>query len=176
MHGDIAAGRPDVRTDSAPVRGREHQDGTGEEPSQDQSGQVSSAPIRVVVADDHPFIRAGVAALLSTADGIEVVGQCADGAEAVEVSAAARPDVVLLDVDMPVLSGFDATRQLLQAQPDLRVVMLSVSILTHGGPEGAERAGAVGYLIKGDPRRVIEAVRTVAAGGTVWPAGYPAAD
>jgi len=128
--------------------------------------------IRVLVADDHPFVLAGVAALLRSAGGIEVVGLCADGAEAVRLAEDTRPDVVLMDVDMPIMSGYEATETLRTSQPATRVLILSVSIVTGGGPENAYRAGAVGYLIKGNPRQVVEAIRTVAAGGTAWPSGF----
>lgn len=128
--------------------------------------------IRVLVADDHPFVRAGVAALLTSAEGVELVGQCADGDEVVRVADALHPDVVVMDVDMPVRSGFEATQELTSRYPDLRVIMLSVSVVTGGGPEVAARSGAVGYMLKGQPRELVAAVRTVAAGGTAWPAEF----
>ncbi|SDR72037.1 Response regulator receiver domain-containing protein [Friedmanniella luteola] len=125
--------------------------------------------IRVLVADDHPFVRAGVAELLKSAEGVELVGQCADGAEVVQVADALEPDVIVMDVDTPVQSGFEATRQLMSRHPDLRVIILSVSVVTGGGPAMAARAGAVGYILKGQPAHLLEAVRAVAAGGTAWP-------
>jgi DNA-binding NarL/FixJ family response regulator len=125
--------------------------------------------IRVLIADDHPFVRAGVAALLTSAEGIELVGQCADGAEVVRAADALQPDVILMDVDMPIQSGFEATRELMARHPALRVIILSVSIVTAGGPEIAARSGAVGYMLKGQPGQLVEAVRRVAAGQTAWP-------
>ena len=82
---------------------------------------------------------------------------------------ALEPDVVVMDGDMPVQSGFEATQELLPRHPDLRVIILSVSVVTAGGPEVAFRSGAVGYLLKGQPGQLVDAVRTVAAGGTAWP-------
>ncbi len=125
--------------------------------------------IRVIVADDHPFVQAGVAALLRSAEGIEMVAACSDGAEVVRVADLLEPDVIIMDVDMPVQSGFEATEQLMARHPGLRVIILSVSVVTGGGPEIAARAGAVGYILKGQPTQLIDAVRTVAAGGTAWP-------
>ena len=133
--------------------------------------------IRVLIADDHPFVRAGVAALLKSAEGVELLGECSDGAEVVRVADALDPDVIVMDVDMPVQSGFEATRQLMPRHPRLRVIILSVSVLTGGGPEIAAQSGAVGYLLKGQPDQLLEAVRTVAGGGTAWPPGFtPPAD
>lgn len=128
--------------------------------------------IRVLIADDHPFVRAGVAALLTSAQGLELVGQCSDGAEVVRVADVVHPDVILMDVDMPIQSGFDATRELMSRHPALRVIILSVSIETGGGPEIAAQAGAVGYLLKGQPDQLVEAVRRVAGGGTAWPPDF----
>jgi DNA-binding NarL/FixJ family response regulator len=125
--------------------------------------------ISVLIVDDHSFIRSQVTGLLHSADGIEVVGECADGAEVVSMAARVHPDVVLMDVRMPVTSGPDATRDLLASRPASRVVMLTGSVSASVVAESAQ-AGAVGFLVKGDdPNRLIEAVRTVAAGGTAWP-------
>jgi DNA-binding NarL/FixJ family response regulator len=132
--------------------------------------------VRVLIADDHPFVRAGAAALLTSAPGIELVGQCSDGEEVVRVADVVKPDVILMDVDMPVQSGFDATRQLMSRHPNLRVIIFSVSIVTGGGPEIAARAGAVGYMLKGQPDQLVEAVRRVAAGGTAWPPDFTPPD
>jgi DNA-binding NarL/FixJ family response regulator len=128
--------------------------------------------IRVLVADDHPFVRAAVAELLKSAEGVELIGQCSDGAEVVQVADALAPDVIVMDVDMPIQSGFEATRQLMMRHPDLRVIILSVSVVTGGGPETAARSGAVGYILKGQPAHLLEAVRAVATGGTAWPPDF----
>ncbi|MFA9438418.1 response regulator [Uliginosibacterium sp. sgz301328] len=103
--------------------------------------------IRVLLVDDHTLFRSGVKLLLSRQAGIDVVGEAGDGAEAVKLARALRPDVVLLDLNMPGLSGVEALRLMLQDRPELAVLMLTVS-------EDAEdlatalRAGARGYLLK----------------------------
>jgi DNA-binding NarL/FixJ family response regulator len=125
--------------------------------------------IRVLIADDHPFVLAGVAELMRSAPDVELVGECSDGAEVVRLADALEPDVVVMDGDMPVQSGFEATQELLPRHPGLRVIILSVSMVTGGGPEVAARSGAVGYVLKGQPGHLVDAVRAVAAGGTAWP-------
>jgi len=90
----------------------------------------------------------------------------------VRAADALRPDVILMDVDMPVRSGFEATQELRARHPELRVIILSVSIVTAGGPEIAAQVGAVGYMLKGQPGQLVEAVRRVAAGGTAWPSEF----
>jgi DNA-binding NarL/FixJ family response regulator len=125
--------------------------------------------ISVLLVDDHSFVRAQVRGLLGTADGIEVVGECADGTDVLRVAESVRPDVVLMDLQMPVMSGTTATRDLMATHPTSRVVMLTGSMSPRIVEESAD-AGAVGFLLKGcDPNLLINAVRTVAAGGTVWP-------
>ena len=128
--------------------------------------------IRVLIADDHPFVRAGVAELMKAAPDVELVGECGDGAEVVRLADALAPDIIVMDGDMPVQSGFEATRQLLPRHPELRVIILSVSMITGGGPEVAARSGAVGYVLKGQPGHLVDAVRAVAAGGTAWPPDF----
>jgi len=127
--------------------------------------------IRVMLVDDHPFVRAGVSGVLSGAGDIEVVGECDDGTLVPETAKSVRPHVVLMDVRMPAKSGMEATRDLLASQPGVRVVMLTGS-LTGGSLHEAMQAGAVGYLLKGGPpSELVNAVRAVAAGGTAWPPG-----
>jgi DNA-binding NarL/FixJ family response regulator len=128
--------------------------------------------IRVLIADDHPFVRAGVAALLSAADDIDLVAECEDGDEVVRVADDLDPDVILMDVDMPARSGFEATSELMSRHQALRVIILSVSLETGGGPDIAAQAGAVGYMLKGNPGQLVEAVRRVAAGETAWPPDF----
>ena len=133
---------------------------------------MGASMIRVLIADDHPFVRAGVAALLSAAEDIELVGQSADGDEVVQMAEELDPDVIVMDVDMPGRSGFEATRELLSRHPTLRVIILSVSLVTAGGPESAAAVGAAGYMIKGKPGQLVDAIRRVAAGDTVWPRDF----
>jgi len=125
--------------------------------------------IRVLIVDDHPFIRLGVATLLAQADGIAVVGECSDGSEVLDVAITVDPDVVLMDIHMPGTSGLDATRALLKTRPTVRVLMFTASMVA-GHIEEAASAGAVGYLFKGgDAQALLIAVRAVAAGEAVWP-------
>ena len=125
--------------------------------------------IRVLIVDDHPFVRLGVALLLAQAEGIAVVGECADGSEVLGAATAVRPDVVLMDINMPQCSGLDATRALLSTRPTTRILMFTAST-TSGNIEEAASAGAAGYLFKGgDAQALLTAVRAVADGKSVWP-------
>ena len=105
--------------------------------------------LRVVVADDHRFFREGVRGILENA-GMEVVGEASDGAEAVTLTQALEPDVVVMDLNMPHLSGVEATRRILTANPAARVVVLTVSDVNTDVLD-AMATGACGYLIKSDP-------------------------
>jgi DNA-binding NarL/FixJ family response regulator len=120
--------------------------------------------IKVVMADDEAMIRAGVRAILSTDPEIEVVAEACDGQEAVELTLACRPDVVLLDIRMPRLDGLAAAAEIRRAAPDTGVVVLT----TFGEDEYIARAladGAGGFLLKsGDPRELLAGVRAVAGG------------
>lgn len=121
-------------------------------------------PIRVLVADDEPMIRAGVRAVLSTDPGMEVVAEAADGHEAVELVRAHRPHVAVLDVRMPRTDGIDAAAEIRRALPATGVVMLT----TFGEDDYILRAlgaGAAGFLIKsGEPGELLAGVRAVAEG------------
>jgi len=130
---------------------------------------VSELPlnIRVVIADDHSVFRAGVEGLLASQPDIDVVGQAGDGLEATRVALALRPDVVLMDVQMPVRNGIDATRDIHERAPDIKVLMLSGSD-EEADLYGAIKAGAAGYLLKiveGD--ELLAAIRAVHAGQSV---------
>jgi DNA-binding NarL/FixJ family response regulator len=122
--------------------------------------------IRVVLADDQALVRAGFAALLDAQDDMQVLGQAADGAEAVTLVREHRPDVVLMDVRMPGVDGLSATRTIAAdpALADVRVVILTTFELDEYVFE-ALRAGATGFLVKHtEPAELIRAVRTVASG------------
>jgi len=120
--------------------------------------------VRVLLADDDSLLRAGVAVTLGSDEGIEVVGEAADGLDAVARCASLAPDVVLMDVRMPGIDGIEATRRIVAAGHAARVLVLT----TFQHDEyvwGALRAGASGFLLKRTPpERLIEAVRTVATG------------
>jgi len=125
--------------------------------------------IRVVLADDQELVRAGFAALLDAEDDIEVVGEAADGQDAVRVAEQRRPDVILMDIRMPVLDGIEAIRRI-AARPALasvHVVILTTFELDEYVFEGL-RAGAAGFLVKDtDAAELIRAVRVVADGGAL---------
>ncbi len=120
--------------------------------------------IRVLLADDQELVRSGFRLILELADGIEVVGEAADGREAVRLAKELQPDVVLMDVRMPELDGIEATRRLRQAGVEVRVLVLTTFDLDEY-VYAAMRAGASGFLLKDAPReQLVTAVRTVARG------------
>jgi DNA-binding NarL/FixJ family response regulator len=123
--------------------------------------------IRILLADDHPVVRDGLAAMLATQPDFEVVGEAGTGAEAVAEAARLRPDVVLMDLEMPALDGIEAIRRLRAADPTVQVVVLT-AFDTDERIVGALQAGAQGYLLKGAPRaEIFAAIRTVSAGGAL---------
>jgi len=125
--------------------------------------------IRILLADDHPVVRDGLAAMLSTQPDLEVVGEAGTGAEAVAQAARLRPDVVLMDLEMPTMDGIEAIRLLRAADPAVQVVVLT-AFDTDDRIVGALQAGAQGYLLKGAPREeIFTALRTVSAGGALIP-------
>jgi DNA-binding NarL/FixJ family response regulator len=123
--------------------------------------------IRIAIADDHPVVRDGLAAMLETQADLEVVGQAETGSEAVMLVASREPDVLLLDLEMPGLDGVGVLRRLREAGSRTRVIVFTV-FDTDDRIIAAVEAGAAGYLLKGAPRaEVFAAVRTVAAGGSL---------
>jgi DNA-binding NarL/FixJ family response regulator len=123
-----------------------------------------TAPLRVVVADDQALVRTGFRMIL-TEDGIEVVGEATNGAEAIEAVRRTRPDVVLIDIRMPEMDGLEATRRILTgASGELRVIMLTTFDLDHY-VYAALSAGASGFLLKDvTPEHLVAAVRMVRSG------------
>jgi DNA-binding NarL/FixJ family response regulator len=128
---------------------------------------VSEAPVRVLLVDDDALMRAGLEAILSSDDAVEVVGEADDGRIAVERVRELRPDVVLMDVRMPHLDGIAATREVVAVAPDARVVIVT----TFEDDEyifGALTAGASGFLLKRtSPEMLLEAIKAVAAGDSL---------
>jgi DNA-binding NarL/FixJ family response regulator len=118
----------------------------------------------VLLVDDHHMMRAGLAALVGATTDLVVVGQAADGSEAVEAVARLSPDVVLMDLSMPVLDGVEATRLILAENPEVKVVVLT-SFSDRDRVRDALAAGAVGYQLKDcEPADLLAAVRAAAAG------------
>lgn len=125
--------------------------------------------IRVLLVDDQPLVRAGLAMVLGGVDDIEVVGEAADGSEAVRSARELRPDVVLMDVRMPVMDGIDATRLIAREQYARVMVLTTFDADEH--VYGALRAGASGFLLKDAPTdHLIDAIRVVQQGASLWAA------
>lgn len=120
--------------------------------------------IRVLLVDDQALFREGLHTLLSIHDDIEIVGEANNGEEAIQMAAQTHPDVVLMDLRMPVLDGVAATRRLAQTQPDSRVIVLTTFDDDEHIFDGL-RAGAVGYLLKDvSSSKLVEAIRAAASG------------
>src|SRR6202521_3292665 len=123
-----------------------------------------SMAIRILIADDHDVVRQGLRTFLGLDPALEVVGEAADGAEAVRLAHRLRPDVVLMDLVMPELDGIAATQLIRRELPDTEVVALT-SVLEDASVVGAVRAGAIGYLLKDtEPRELRQAIKAAAAG------------
>lgn len=123
--------------------------------------------IRILVADDHPVVRDGLAAILNTQPDFEVIGEAGTGHEVVKQAAALQPDLILLDLEMPDLDGVGALERLREANPEIRVIVFT-AFDTDERILAAVRAGARGYLLKGVPREeLFNAVRVVYAGGSL---------
>jgi DNA-binding NarL/FixJ family response regulator len=122
------------------------------------------SPTRVLIADDHPLIRSGLRALLGREPEFEVVGEAADGYQALELVEQLKPDVVMLDVSMPRLNGIDVAQKISEKTPSTRIIIVSIHS-DEGYVLRALKAGAKGYLLKASPEGdILNAVRAVAAG------------
>jgi two-component system, NarL family, response regulator len=121
--------------------------------------------LRILLADDHPVVRDGLASIIKTQSNLEVVGQAADGASTVAAYVSLRPDVLMLDLRMPGMDGFEAAGHILEADPAARVLVMT----TYDGDEDIFRClrlGAKGYLLKdAPPSEILAAIRVVGAGG-----------
>lgn len=135
---------------------------------------MNGATLRVVIADDHPVYREGLAGLIDTETGLDVVGQATDGAEAVDLVMTLHPDLLVLDLEMPEHDGMSALLEVAANAPDTAVLVLTM----YGNDDAvfeAMKAGARGYLVKSaDPEQVLRAIRTVADGGVVLSAALGA--
>ena len=136
------------------------------------SGEAGpAAAITVVIADDHPVVRQGLAVLLDVQDDVSLVGQAADGQEAVRLTLEHQPDVLLLDLKLPVLDGLGVLGRLREQQVRTRVLILT-SATSPSGPAAALQAGASGFLYKDvDPDALVRAIRAVNDGHTVLAPG-----
>ena len=128
----------------------------------------SDRPLHIVLADDHDLVRSGIAALLSTIDGVEVIAEARDGEELLQVLQTVRPDIVITDITMPRMDGITAAGRIREEFPGVRVIVLSM----HDSVEAVKRAvasGACGYLRKDAPKFELElALRSVMASGSYF--------
>jgi NarL family two-component system response regulator LiaR len=124
-------------------------------------------PIHILLCDDHPVVRDGLSAILSTQADFEVVGEASNGMEAVQKAVALKPDVILLDLEMPELDGVEALKQIRAACPTARAIVFT-AFDTDERIVSAVQAGAHGYLLKGVPRdELFKAIRVVSEGGSL---------
>jgi DNA-binding NarL/FixJ family response regulator len=125
------------------------------------------SPIRVLIADDHPVFRFGLRALLETEEDVEVVGEATTGAQAVALAAELRPAVILMDLNMPEVSGLDATRRILENHPETGILV--ITMFDDDSVFAAMRAGARGYVLKGaEGEETVRAIRAVANGEVIF--------
>ena len=121
-------------------------------------------PIRILIADDHPIVRRGLTSLINIKSGLELVGEAADGFEAVEKALSLQPDVILLDLMMPRKDGLEAIKEIKQAHPDARILVVT-SFAEDERVFPAIKAGALGYLLKDSPpEMLIQAIYDVYRG------------
>jgi DNA-binding NarL/FixJ family response regulator len=128
---------------------------------------MTADPIRILIADDHPIVRDGLALMLGTQPDFVVVGEASNGREVMQIGEQLQPDVILLDLEMPEMDGLETLRTLRQVCPTVRVLVFT-AFDSDERIIGAVQAGAKGYLLKGAPRaEIFNAIRVVAAGGSL---------
>ena len=136
---------------------------------------MSDQPIRILIADDHPVFRFGLRALLEAQSDIVVVGEAESGAAAVQMAQSLRPDVVLMDINMPGLNGIEATKQIMASATPPRTAVLIITMFDDDTVFTAVRAGARGYLLKGaQGDETLRAIRAVANGEVIFSPGVAA--
>lgn len=129
---------------------------------------MPNEPLRVLIADDHPLFRSGMGALLAADPDTEVAGEATTGDEAIALAAVLQPDVILMDIQMPGVSGIEATRRIVQTSPHIRILIVTMfeddhSVFT------AMRAGARGYVLKGArPEEMLRAIQAVGSGEAIF--------
>ena len=129
---------------------------------------MTDASLRLLLVDDHPLVREGLRALLSALPNMVVVGEASDGEEAVTRALEQQPDVILMDLHMPKLNGIEATRRIVQANPSIGILVLTM-LGDDDSVFGAMRAGAHGYLLKGAGKEeVLRAITVVAHGEAIF--------
>ncbi len=127
-----------------------------------------TSPIRVLIADDHPLFRDGLRALLNSIPQTKMVGEAANGEEVLEQAAALQPDVILMDIQMPGLNGIEATQRILQTNPDIGIIVLTM-FEDDDSVFAAMRAGARGYILKGaDQTEILRAIGAAARGEALF--------
>jgi DNA-binding NarL/FixJ family response regulator len=124
-------------------------------------------PIRILIADDHPMFRFGLRVLLATEQGIEVVGEATNGQEAVDLTASLKPDLILMDINLPQLNGIEATRQILRQNPHIGILI--ITMFEDDTIFAALQAGARGYILKGaEGEETLRAIHAAAHGESIF--------
>lgn len=125
-------------------------------------------PVRVIIADDHPLFRNGMRTLIASLPEMEVAGTATSGEEVITLAERVQPDVILMDIHMPGISGIDATRRILHTSPHIRIVVVTMFDDDHS-VFAALRAGARGYILKdADEEEILRAIRAVANGEAIF--------
>lgn len=129
---------------------------------------MTNGPLRILLVDDHPLVREGLRALLTSLPDMTIVGEAGDGEEAVTMALELQPDIILMDLHMPKLNGIEATRRIVGASPHIGILVLTM-LGDNDSVFGAMRAGARGYLLKGAGKaEVLRAITVVAHGEAIF--------